>query len=404
MRLHSLLLLAFAPLFLAAQPSAWIQKAPFPGLPGNHILPFGIGDYGYTLSAWYPGTTADKRLYRYDPKTNSWTGLGNFPGFNRGYAVSLSYKGKGYVGFGAGPLSNLNDLWEYDPATDKWTQLPNCTCSARLHPAFVAHNDKIYVGMGGNQTGDLDDWWAYDLNTRTWARKAKLPASKRHHPYYFALGDYVYVGFGHSGLNIFADFYRYDPATDKWERKADIPGSGRVAGTQFDYNGKGYVVTGQDTTHQYNLTEFWEYDPLTDKWETMPEVEWGLWAPGLFMVGNVAYMVGGDDENGVKKGDLWAFSFPDVSANNDLVQSAPLNVFPNPTQDGQFALQCPDGAIGPLHLDLMDAQGRTVASKGVELAAPGDLLPFSAGPLPPGMYLLRLQSGNSLWRQKVVIR
>ena len=395
--------LLFLPAMLCAQESTWKVKAKFTGLPGNHIMPFAIGDYGYALSSWFFDQNINKRLYRYDPLTNTWAPRSNFPGPHRGYAVSLSYKGKGYIGFGAGANDNLNDLWEYDPDANTWKELPNCPCDGRLHPAFVALDDKIYVGMGGNQNGDLDDWWVYDLPTQSWSQKAKLPAPKRHHPYYFALGQYAYVGFGHSGANIYADFYQYDPSTDTWKRKPDIPGSGRVAGTQFDHNGKGYVVSGQDTTHRYNLTEFWEYNPASEKWAQLPDVFEGRWAPGAFVVGNTAYILGGDDENGVKKGDLWAYTFPETTSTPNLFSGEKLQVYPNPSPEGHFNLDISLPTSGALQLELRNAEGKIRAVRTYDLPQGRHLLPFQENALEPGLYYLRLKTANRLQMAKIVV-
>ncbi|MEZ4902787.1 MAG: hypothetical protein R2822_14060 [Spirosomataceae bacterium] len=71
----------------------------------------------------------------------------------------------------------------------------------------------------------------------------------RHHPFYFAVNGKTYVGFGHGsafvdGNNIYKDFYRISSKQRQWKQLRDFPDMGRVAGTQFDHDGYGYILSG----------------------------------------------------------------------------------------------------------------------------------------------------------------
>ena len=67
-------------------------------------------------------------------------------------------------------------------------------------------------------------------------------------PFYFSIDDQAYVGLGH-GAGIFTDFYRW--AQGAWTAIADIPGGGKVAGTQFTFQGEGYVLSGDGPDHSF---------------------------------------------------------------------------------------------------------------------------------------------------------
>ena len=161
---------------------------------------------------------------------------------------------------------------------------------------MVNVGDKIFVGCGSNaSSAGLSDWWEYDITNNTWLQKTGIPANGRHHPYFFGIGNYAYVGFGHgsvsgpgsnpnSSLFIYNDFYRYDPTNDSWQMMSQFPSQARVAGTQFSYQGKGYILSGDGDSH-YPLAqgEFWEYNPLTDTWAQLPSNPGNsIWAPWKF--------------------------------------------------------------------------------------------------------------------------
>jgi N-acetylneuraminic acid mutarotase len=295
-------------------PIKWTKKADLPLIidARHHPVTFSIGGFGYYgLGSSYFATCGSAGpnnsmadFYRYDPAQDSWKKLKNFPGGSRSFSYGVTYNGKAYLGFGQGG-GFKNDLWEYDPTNDSWKELMPCPCAAREHPAMVQLNDKIYVGMGNESLyTNLKDWWEYDITNNLWGKKDDLPGPARHHPFYFSIGEYAYVGFGHGTLNvdgkyIYRDFYQYDPIQESWTRLNNFPGMARVAGTQFTYKGKGYVLSGDNNTHNSFLTgEFWCYDPLTDSWKQLDSHPGtSRWAPGSFVIDNKLFFTSGTTRN-----------------------------------------------------------------------------------------------------------
>ena len=298
--------------------SQWTTKANLGASARNHPVTFSIDGLGYVFTGYR--TTAGQVFsdgLSYDPETDSWSNLSNFPGGARGFAVGDSYNGKGYLGFGVNPAGFLNDLWEYEPSSDTWTELASCPCLARRHPAFtITSNGKIYVGLGngndaqGDAVAGFGDWWEYNISTDSWAQMPDLPAAGRHHPYFFSLGTDAYVGFGDNHVTIFKDFYKFNSLTSQWTTLNDFPGESRVAGAQFSYGEYGYIVDGEGSDHQ-NLDdgEFYRYDPSTDTWETFASHSGdGLWAPGAFVIDSMVYVTGGDNGANASMITLWAYS------------------------------------------------------------------------------------------------
>lgn len=340
MKLFYLLICCFCfSILLPAQDEEWETTARLPnGLVTDHSYGFAFNGKGYFVSGADEFSYLDI-FFSYDPETDSWTELDAFPGGNRGFGIGDTWNGKAYFGFGFSGSSYLRDLWVFDPETETWTELAPCPCTPRIHPAFIAHNDKIFVGMGGSSQGDLNDWWEYDMATDSWSQKPDFPDLRRHHPFQFGIGDYVYAGLGHGGPLIFDELYRYDPATEEWTQMATLPAEGRVAGTQFSYNGKGYVLSGDGSDHRsMQEGEFWSYDPELDQWEELPpHPGWSRWAPTSFIMDGWVYLLSGPTNIGgnldYDPNDNYRYQLEEMPNNTQELTIDPtlFEVFPNPT-------------------------------------------------------------------------
>ena len=299
--LARIIIILFFPLFSYSQ--NWNIATQFPYAGVHHPITFSYDNYGFVIS----GSNTDN-TFRYDKNTDSWTQLANFPGGDRGYAYGVAKDNKAYMGFGSDPSGNFpNDWWEYDITNDSWYQLASFPGAGRNHPAMVVVGNSVFVGCGSN-TSNLNDWWEYNINTDTWTQKPDLPGNTRHHPFYFSINDFAYVGFGHgsstgpgsnpsTGVYIFNDFYRYNPSSSSWTQLANFPSESRVAGTQFSFNGKGYIISGDGEDHSpLDEGEFWEYNPTNDSWNQLPSHPGdAIWAPGCFVLDCEIYFLLGQN-------------------------------------------------------------------------------------------------------------
>lgn len=384
--------------FLFAQ--TWEAVAPLPGGPldaRHHPITFSVGEYGYLIGGAVNGMPSDDFM-RYEALTDTWETLPDFPGLARSFSYATSRGSKAYVGFGgAASGAPLRDLWEYDTETEEWNQLADCPCSPRYHPAFIQLEDKIFVGLGNNSS-NLDDWWEYDILTDTWTQKDDLPGPERHHPFYFGIDGIAYVGFGHGNnvngnVNIFNDFYQFDPATDEWTQLNDFPGEARVAGTQFDYNGKGYVLSGDGDNHSFMPTgEFWEYEPETDEWTQLASHPGSSrWAPGNFIIDNYVYFMCGLS-NIQLENDMMRFELEPIFTSVRNMANESIRVFPNPAKS---FINIDADITEFSEIRLVNSQGQhvqVVNNKQVDLES-----------LPGGMYFLQFFSSESISTTKVMV-
>lgn len=314
----------------------WVQRANTLAV-RHHPISFSLNGKGYAVTGTSSSNVPTNSVYDYDPATNTWGTLPNFPGTARSFGIGTVNNGLAYIGLGATTTAYLNDFWSFDAVTGTWTQLANCGCSGRRHPAMLSIGDRIYVGLGDDATGDRNDFWMYDIPTNTWSQIANLPGVGRHHPFMFNAGGEIFAGLGHSGQTIYRDWYQLDTATNTWTTKNLFPGQARVAGTQFSANGLGYVLSGDGQTHSFMPTgEMWSYDPTIDTWAQLtPHPGNSRWAPGSFVINNEVFFFGGlNRANNQFPTDSWRYMLPTPTSIDEQNQNLSNTVvYPNPANN-----------------------------------------------------------------------
>jgi len=185
----------------------WYQRLNFP-----RVIEEGIG---FTISSKaYVGLGGASSIdykndfYEYDQSKNKWTQLNDFPGAPRRGSIGFSMDGKGYAGLGYKDIGSYNksyfkDLWEYDPLTDDWIRLPDFPGEARQDAICFGIDGSIYVGMG-----DINDFYKYDLKTKEWSTLNYIPGHSRVHAFSFCIGSGIYYGGGMSP-NFASDMWKY---------------------------------------------------------------------------------------------------------------------------------------------------------------------------------------------------
>jgi len=280
----------------------------------DHTYGFGFEGKGYVIQG-----DDNNPLWEYSPSTDSWEEIGDFPGPSRGFAVGDDWNGKYYYGFGTLGQDIYNDLWVFDPVDTSFTELPSCPCTPRFHPAFIAHNDKIMMGTGSSETGNMEDWWEYDMITQEWTEKQTIPGGARHHPFFFSADSLVFLGGGHRD-----SWFQYNLNTEVLSAIPNTP-LGRVAGTQFNYDGKGFLLAGDDATHSHVPVSqtFMFYDPQLMEWGYLPTLpEGSRWAPSSMIIDDILYYFDGLDYDSPDLNTMWKFDLSKL----DCLPAANLSV------------------------------------------------------------------------------
>ena len=195
----------------------WTALADFPGIGRNHPamvltggkVMVGLGSNDGNLGDWWA----------YDIAEDTWEIRAPFEWGNRHHPFYFGIDGIAYVGFGHGDTENgnltiYNDFHAYDPATDSWTQLGDFPGEARVAGTQFAKDGKGYILSGdGDDHGPLDygECWQYDPGTDSWTELTPHPGGARWAPGSFVMGCYVYLTGGLEGTSntYHQDLWRY---------------------------------------------------------------------------------------------------------------------------------------------------------------------------------------------------
>jgi N-acetylneuraminic acid mutarotase len=238
----------------------------------------------------------------------------------RSASVAFTIGGVAYVGTGIEGLHSnkvYNDFWKYDPATNTWTQLPDFPGGARFSAMAIVLNGKGYVGMGRNLVDEepLNDLWEYDPASNQWTKKASLPSHGRFAPAAFAIDNKGYVGIGiNNSKGIYLkDFWQYDPVTNTWSARQTFSGFGRGGSfVSFVLGGSGYYGFGTSSeVGDAHIGDLWQYDPVANKWTRKKDFVSGATGATAFLINNVAYVAGGSTPQG--PGGCWEYVVADDS-------------------------------------------------------------------------------------------
>lgn len=164
--------------------NSWAQKTNFPG---NRRLQasastFAIGTKGYLVSGLGEANNNAltlKDTWEYDPVNNSWTQKADLPLAGRSaYATGFSINSKGYILAGKyiteNSTTHLKKLYEYDPLSDTWSSKAQFPGSARYHPSVFFISGIVYAGCGRTQNTFFKDFYKYNPGSNSWLQVADV--------------------------------------------------------------------------------------------------------------------------------------------------------------------------------------------------------------------------------------
>lgn len=293
------LALAAVPILALAQSGVgWSPKGSIP-YDRAEIAVATVNGKIYVMSGQSRGVDANRFTQEYDPATGMWRELALMPAI-ASHAGAAVLNGKIYVvgGFLANVhVAAMNRVFEYDPATDGWRALAPLA-SPRGAPGVVALNGKIYAIAGRDpERKTVTTHEIYDPAANTWSMAAPLPVARDHIGIAVLNGRiHVFGGRLDATVDNTGRHDVYDPATNSWSTAAPLL-TPRSAGVAYVLGGR-IVYAGGECKDAMSSTTFAEtevYDPKTDRWTALPALPVGRHAAGGVVVGNQAYLIGGNN-------------------------------------------------------------------------------------------------------------
>lgn len=253
--------------------------------------------------------------WKYDPQTNKWSELKEFPdqyrfdpgifsANNKIYLVSGKHKNEVETYY-------ANDFWEYDNSTDSWTKKEDFPGHARsLSASFsIGSNGYIVAGYFPYSTtyGDnYNDDWKFDTTTEKWSNISNYPLSRHlwgvNNFSTTQMGDEVYIGLGHQIEN---NIYKYSESSNVWTKIIDYPLTSSNEYSQHE-NGLAFTVDNQVFFGSGTYAEeLWKLDG-TNWISYESKITVGRNGGFNFVIDNIVY-VGGGGYKYLETKQFWSF-------------------------------------------------------------------------------------------------
>ena len=346
------------------------------------------------------GGGSTNAFWRYDPSTNTWDDSAAAdvplpPGKEVGMGGALTYDGRYvYAIVGGNDSSTDNDLWRYDPRTDTWTLL-TYTPVPQSGGSDITYGDGYIYFLGGNDGNDDPSRWGpknpgyefyrYNIQLDTWERLHDLPAiepAKEGAAIVFHSGTvlgspsssgtiYAWVG-GDKEL-----YYRYDIATDTWFQHPPSDSPHEVEnGSDLCSDGKNRIYGFPATDTRY----FQVYGTDSDTWAQLAQTpaqvhdggsllcafgnstpRWGTWDIGAGGIITITFVVNisPDTPEGTYDNTAYAKAENYHTVDDDGTQGQDSDTPPgkDPENDEDVTVTSALGSIGDKVWHDVDADG-----------------------------------------------
>lgn len=254
--------------------NVWTQKQSFPsGFERYGAKAMVLNGKAYIIAGWkQSGSPLELQdVWEYDPTLNTYNKKKNLPAtFTGRYAyVAFTIGNKGYMGLGYGTWRD--DFASYDPSTDTWTNLANFPGAARSTASAFATGNYGYVGFGIQSPNSFKDFYQYNPSNNTWTALPAFPGDNRSGSVGFALNNkgYVVGGIDDNLSNsnfVGSEVWEFNPIGNLWTKLPNIPDTLSNSGAAISGN-SAYIGLGNKCVNTYaisnNTHSFWEFTSTT---------------------------------------------------------------------------------------------------------------------------------------------
>jgi N-acetylneuraminic acid mutarotase len=258
-------------------------------------------------------------ILRYDPALNSWTDIPT-PLTPRVHATATSLNDCIYTGLGFASKgiytddSYLRDFYRYEPATNTWTKLADYPSDKTV--AAVSFSDGTYIYVGFGYHGFSHELFRYDPEADTWKQVAASLKDSDFPPRVMspvagAVGGRCFVGTGFRN-HVSSFWAEYIPANDKWEERTAVPGKSRHNAACTATDDKLFIFGGwhygDSLTNGFHYEDILCYTPADDKWSSYGSMPDGPSESRIAVrINNTVFFGLGEDKSGHLLTNLYRF-------------------------------------------------------------------------------------------------
>ncbi len=193
----------------------WVRLADFPGQARNYALSFVIGNKAY-VGCGYNGFQTFKDFYSLNLDSNIWTKIADLPGLPRSKPFHFSLGEKGYVLCGNNYTQSagdnlLKDVYQYDPTTNSWIQIADFPGENREGGISFSFESIGIVAMGLSEVGFSNEIWEYNISSQSWTNRNSFQGASRRNAGYCTINKRGYMIGGNLGSSFTPEMYEYIP-------------------------------------------------------------------------------------------------------------------------------------------------------------------------------------------------
>ena len=235
----------------------------------------------YVFAGFIEGMTgAVTRSDVYDPATNKWTQLADFPTRLTHGATAVDgtkvYIAGGWVTWGVLGQQDYGttDVWVYDTTTNTYSKGPSLP-QPRGAGVMVKLDRELHFLSGVDPTRtEKTDHWVLDLDNQQagWVTSVPTPVGRNHASAVVVEGHIFFMG-GQVGpddlVGAQTSFYVWHPAWSQWRQLLDLPKTrSHFNEATLLHNGR-IITVGGTTNGDVDMRDVLAYEPRTGLWTAL---------------------------------------------------------------------------------------------------------------------------------------
>ncbi len=173
---------------------------------------FAVNDKGYVVCGYDGTSDYTNECWQFDKtRDTTWALASAYSGGTRRWAIGFSIDTLGFVGCGFSYSQDFKkDFWSYNPSTNTWAQVANFPDSARSNVVAFTIGHTAFVGIGFDGA-HRNNFYSYSAVNNTWEAIADYGGGHVTSAVAFSINGRGYVATGADTFGLRNDLWEYTP-------------------------------------------------------------------------------------------------------------------------------------------------------------------------------------------------